>query len=100
MKTLIPRSQYMDHSVSHQEYYSQFVTPAILSLVRSAIGKKNIKTSTDEHFNDIPLHRWDLLASYPVMMAASKPLKECGDGFSLSGVVCIAKAAARIIKGE
>jgi len=88
----------MGGQISHQDYYAQFVTPAIMNVVRSAIGEKNIKASKDEHFNDIELARWDALSSYPVMQAASKPLKECGDFLSLSTVVCIAKAAARIIK--
>lgn len=76
---------YLDGLCTHREYYGQFVTSYIRGVVLSNIGKDKIKKSADEHFNDIPLKLWDRL-----------PLGRSG---SLSQKVCIAKEAARQIKG-
>lgn len=54
------------------------------------------KNSTDKHMNDIPLRKWDSLRIYP----RDGAMKECGDYLTLAGKVCIAKAAARMIKEE
>ena len=94
MKT---RKQYMGGECSHEEYYSQFVTDGILDMVEQSIGRDAIKAASwDKHFNSIPLGRWDCLAGRVNACAAQK-LRECGDGLSLAGGVCIAKAAARMI---
>ena len=96
MKT---RTQYMNHECSHAEYYGQFLTPAIVEAVKSRIGVDRIKQSEDEHFNDIPLAMWDAFLSHPAFQLHER-LKGVGDGWSLSGVVCVAKTAARKIKEQ
>jgi hypothetical protein len=106
MKT---RKQYMNKEVSHQDYYAQFVTETILDTVRSRIGTKRILKSTDPHFNDIPLQLWDNLAP-AIRMTCGKSLSvsnasTCSrevklGGVSLSDCVCVAKAAAKIIKEQ
>jgi hypothetical protein len=76
----------MNKEISHQEYYAQFVTKSILDTVRRCIGTSRILKSEDQHFNDIDLKSWDNL--YVINWG------------SLSDSVCVAKAAARIIKEQ
>lgn len=96
---------------AHRRYYAQFVTPAVLQLVRSRIGGKTIKQSTDPHFNDIPLSRWDALESSLRLLCLScmgdinGPVSVNATGqrsisWSLGDAVCIAKEAARQIKDD
>lgn len=93
MKT---RSQYITGEISHDEYYSQFVTPGVIERVKSRIGEKKIKQSSDPHFNDIPLNSWDVIG-VPADVVTKCGL--AGDSNTLSFQVCVNKAAARIIKG-
>lgn len=103
------RLDYRYKKVDHQTYYAQFVNEAVLGVVRSAIGVKAIKSSTDPHFNDIPLHRWDNIEPLIRQSIDTGLFKACNNTtygeehrdkflWSLSNGVCIAKAAARIIK--
>lgn len=88
--TTMTREEYMnavDKAAAHRQYYGQFVSDTVRQVVASRIGRAAILASTDPHFNDIPLKRWDDL--YPVLHRA---------GWSLSDVVCTAKEAARQIK--
>ena len=105
------RKDYRDRKCSHKEYYRQFVTHSVLHVVRNRIGADKIKNSTDPHMNDIPLKLWDQLAHSIRGAIDTKLFKACNnvtyaeesrDKFlwSLSDAVCIAKAAARIIKKE
>lgn len=95
---MITRKEYMNNSsVLHNEYYSQFVTPFIISYVKASFGEKRIKASTDPYFNDIPLYLWDNMVSF-VLSESKTKRKEINEGNSISTGVCIAKAAARIIK--
>jgi hypothetical protein len=84
------RGQYIGGGCSHDEYYGQFVTPAIVALVERSIGRKRILNSKDPHFNDIELVMWDNL-EVPLRAMATTRL-------ALSDAVCIAKRAARQIK--
>ena len=127
MEILINRKMYMQQSFeeyqktgngkdAHHRYYAQFVTPWVLEIVSLSIGEARIKDSSDEYFNDIPLSRWDnlevllkphILKALGESNASSyseeqqKEMKErhqyC---VSLSDYVCVAKAAARIIRGK
>ncbi len=94
MKT---RKQYLNQEVTHREYYSQFVTNGIKSIVSGSIGKDRIKNSNDKHLNDIPLSLWDGVA-HQIQQTPSqlgKRMDEAGDYCTLAGLVCIAKEAAR-----
>ena len=99
---MITRKQYLANSELHHEYYSQFVTPAILKAVHLKL-KDQIKNSTDPHFNDIPLRDWDHL-TLNMRLTMNVPLREkmeeCGDFYTLAGGVCILKAAATRLKKE
>lgn len=99
------RSEYMsqpyDPATSrqrHHEYYSQFVTEDDIELVRATFGAR-IATSCDELFNDIPLLEWDRLH----LSFVSRRLLFIANGnrdATLADMVCVLKAAARIIKRE
>lgn len=97
------RSEYIDvtfrngrqMTALHRKYYAQYVTDYVRGLVASRIGLEAIKNSKNEHFNDIPLPKWDALVPH---LGASKALISNGDWLSLSTGVCIAKEAARQIK--
>ena len=98
MKT---RKEYMAGKITHDEYYSQFVGDEVIHLVKRGIGEENIKNSIDPHFNDIPLRRWDRLSSALRLQAGKAVGMANGTGgVSLSDMVCVAKAAARMIKKE
>ncbi len=104
------REEYMsssreDGKKAHMEYYGQFVTPYIRHLVSRKFGDR--LNHCTEHFNEIPLEEWDVLAggtgsrssgkvSFPADLAVS--LKSVGDFMTLSVAVCILKEAARQIK--
>lgn len=96
---MITRKEYMDGIFTHEKYYSQFVDHNIKNLVTRSIGLHRIKSSTDPHFNDIPLHEWDGLESY-IRSICGKAINKANfdGGVSLSDCVCIAKQAARIVK--
>lgn len=98
------RSEYMngqgDKTLLHRQYYAQFVTDNVRALVLHTIGRSRLISSTDAHFNDIPLQRWDAMVR---MLPPSVPaaLKSCGDWLSLGGGVCVLKEAARqIVENE
>lgn len=95
---MFTRADYMQNRCTHREYYVQFVSDGICNLVRLHIGEERIKSSTDPHFNDIPLRLWDSLDYSMRAMCASK-LREAGSaGMSLFDTVCIAKEAAQQIR--
>jgi hypothetical protein len=68
----ITRADYLDSSkpeATHRAYYAQFVTDEIRQRLLRHIGREEIISSTDPHFNDIALRRWDALtryAAYPI----------------------------------
>lgn len=90
------RKQYINGECSHHEYYSQFVTDAVLERIKTSIGVETILESKDEHLNDIPLRRWDNIRVmfYPCVSAI---IKEANEGFAPATNVCIGKTAARIL---
>lgn len=86
---------YLNDKVTHREYYAQFVDDDVLDTVSRCIGERTIVASTDEHLNDIPLHRWDNL---PIDFFVQQKMKEIKQGYSLSDKVCVAKEAAKQIQ--
>ena len=95
-----------EQTALHRAYYAQFVTPAVLHYVQSAIGKNRLLGSTDPHLNDIPLVMWDRMEPVIRSMCLSRmgnvngavSVDEFGRrtiAWSLSDAVCIAKEAAR-----
>lgn len=104
MTTLYTRKDYMnepahlvgadplDRANAHRRYYDQFVNGQTIAHVVARIGGSNILASTDPHFNDIPLALWDKL-SHGLPLAIR--FEAVGDYCTLSGLVCVAKEAAR-----
>jgi hypothetical protein len=88
------RKQYLDGDCTHQQYYAQFVNAHITRMVSDNFSPEILKAAyaKDEHFNSIPLHEWDMLASW-----ITPNMKPYGDYLTLAGQVCIAKEAARQI---
>lgn len=99
MNEIISRKDYMAGKVCHDVYYGQFCNEGVKSAVLHSIGKARIKRSADKHFNDIPLVMWDSMAG-AIKSACGRQIAEANGtgGISMSDCVCVAKAAARIIK--
>lgn len=99
-RKLITRAQYMAGEATHNEYYDQF-GKLLIGSVRNVIGLERIAASRCEHFNDIPLHRWDALESIVVHTCGHliKQANGMGD-ISLSDCACAAKSAARLIREQ
>lgn len=95
---MILHSDYMDKKFTHDEYYGQFVTKGIIQYIGTSIGDERIKKSTDPHFNDIPLGEWDRLHGTMIYLCG-KQLKESGGFNALCDTVCVAKRAAKEIRG-
>lgn len=101
------RADYMAKRVSHEDYYRQFVTVRLYSVVGRMLGDR-IKASTDKHLNDVPLGLWDTLAqgSGTVLaaewaeVATSNASTTRGETrwLSLSDQVCVLKAAGQMIR--
>ena len=86
---MINRADFMADKVTFEEYYNQFVDQKVITLVVDMIGADTILESRDEHFNDIPLAKWDAVG------ACLPDIKWPADDWSSrSGLVCIGKQAA------
>lgn len=90
------RLQYLNNECTHEQYYNQLVTDSIKRIVLSNISKDKLIAAfnDDEHFNTIKLPVWDSIGRNFQVVAK---LNELGDTKTLSGLVCIAKAAAKQI---
>ncbi len=103
--SIYTRTDYMNNKCSHHEYYAQAVNESVLDYVKQAINEKAIANSTCEHFNDIPLKKWDNLhgIKHLIHIPTLKKMQGIAENekhflWSPCNQVCIAKAAARIIK--
>lgn len=94
------RQDYMASRVSHDTYYGQFVTAAVMDLLNERL-RQRVRGSTDPHFNDIALQTWDNLVPH-IPEDVWAMVRAAGDVNvrTLSNGVCILKAAARRIKQE
>ncbi len=96
---LIPyftREQYSRNEVTHEQYFAQFVTPRVISIVLHQFSVDELLASKDEHLNDLKLYRWDALHN-SIVDACRDILKEADEWTTMAITVCIAKAAARQI---
>jgi len=95
------RDQRMCDECTHEEYFRQFVTSAVLNTVRLAVGLERIMESTDPHLNDIPMGCWDRM-EHSIGQEIIKVKREQGlgerRGYSNSDAVCTAKQAARMMQ--
>ncbi len=94
------RQDYMGNKCTHDEYYGQFGIH-MLKDVENCIGYKTIIHSTDKHFNNIPLRRFDNMQGIVVIRVGRLIGKANGNGcISLSDCVCTVKAACHMIRDE
>jgi len=94
------RKDYMAKKVSHNDYYAQFVTDALMYDVVSSIGETKLLESNDDSFNDTTdLSQWDKLNPL-IRCYCGRSIADANGtgGISLSDTVCVAKQAARIWK--
>jgi len=103
------RVQYMAKECTHDQYYGQFVTPALRNIVIARIGKQRMIDSTDKYFNDITLKQWDDMKDIVRMSINTKKFMRLtwpdykGPNvvyWSTSDAVCIAKQVARMVREE
>jgi hypothetical protein len=96
------RADYMDGRCTRHQYWSQFVTPQALRLVKDDIGMKALRGSTDPHLNDIALERWDQLGRFLSDEWIRAVKAKTGDvhNVTTSDRVCILKTAAWMLLGE
>jgi hypothetical protein len=103
--SIITRKYYLDHSSEpgmHRRYYAQFVNDAVKDMVITDMGGKEKLIAAykkDEHFNSLPLYRWDSMA-VALRSLYNSVGKQLGDYYSNAGAVCILKEAARQIVEE
>lgn len=93
-ETLFTRTDRLAGKCTHREYYAQIVRLAGLKFTDSHELVRDAKKSTDEHYNDIPLARWDMAAAC-AQSSITRALRQCGDCFTLSGGLCTVKEAVR-----
>lgn len=105
---ILTRRQYMQRaSVSHDDYYAQFVTQQTLDHVNAAfeVETLGVALDADRHLNSIPLNRWDAIAHRPTEakgFVATLPMNRAaiaaaGETVTRAVLVCIAKRAARML---
>lgn len=87
------RQDYMQARCTFAEYYSAVAKTAGVRFSAKDRIVQDAARSSDPHYNDIPLRRWDAIAaSIPALGAA---FQSHGDFYSLAGAVCVAKQAVR-----
>jgi hypothetical protein len=95
-KNMHTRTDYLEGRCSHREYYAQFVVASVVARVLRNIGLAALRASTDEHFNDIPLAKWDAIL-FPFPSYLGDMMRERGDYPTMAGAVSICKEAARML---
>lgn len=98
------RKQRLDDECTHREYWGQFVTNVTRQRVLRMVGnkdrlKEHFQLEAEEFFhpNKIQMKVWD---RFTVVSTEAGKMREAGDYLTQSGIVCIAKEAARQIVEE
>jgi hypothetical protein len=94
-----PAEDYREGRCSPRQFHRQFIDETVLQIVKVGIGERDIRRSTERYFNDIDTRRWDLIAP-AIQRHLHAKIKKSGAFVSLALLVCIAKEAAVLIKGE
>lgn len=98
---MITRQEYLNNSSElHNAYHEQFVTYRIKQIVLANVTLTELLSSTDKYLNDINIGRWDSIGYQFNNSDLNKKMRDCGDYTTQAGLVCIAKAAARLIINE
>ncbi|MFF2053855.1 hypothetical protein ACFVU2_19780 [Leifsonia sp. NPDC058194] len=117
-KTIRTRNEYVrEKTISHHDYYAQFVTEATLRHVHNAFSVDTLRDALaqDRHLNSIPITRWDRLAIHELdvdrpwiglrssgRFTAAIPFDRAaaaaaGELVSRATLICIIKTAARML---
>ena len=98
-KLTITLKQYMNKEFTHREYNEQYVTERMMNIVENRFGAEKLATrlDEDEHLNNIPLIVWDRIGEIINCDELNKAMRANGDWTTLAGLVCVAKAAARMV---
>lgn len=111
------RDEYVrDRTVSHDDYYAQFVTEQALRKVESWFGVEQLSQALaeDRHLNTIPLRQWDALSIqeidqprgwspspsgrfYAAIELDREAIAVAGETVTRSTLVCVAKRAAQML---
>ena len=83
------RQDYLDGGCSHRQYYGQFVNASVLAMVKRHIGEDAILKSSDEHFNDIPLKKWDTAFHVCPAWISEEPFRSAPDATSRYGTLLL-----------
>lgn len=92
------REKYLDGEIAHADYYRMIYREAGITMKNSGILDecREALARGDEHLNDIPLQKWDMMAaSYINQEKLRQVFENHGDGCSMAGGVCIYKQAVR-----
>lgn len=102
------RKQYMNHECTHDQYYSSVLNSLgkgrVDYVLLMLIPRQQLLASTDEHFNDIPLSKWDAGHEAITRLVRWDMMEQTWNGeppprgtvyWSLSDSVCVLKQAAK-----
>ena len=87
------RQEYLEGTLSHADYYVWLAEFIGVTTADVPANTRELQNSKDEHFNDIPLTRWDKQDINVRPKAFAKGL-----AWSLSDTVCVLKALATQLK--
>lgn len=85
------RKQYMSNELNHAEFYTWLAEAIGASERNLPVSRETLQASTDAHFNDIALARWDRCDPIIRGMAVRAGMRS----WSLSDTVCVLKTIAR-----
>lgn len=89
MKT---RQDYLQGRCTHREYYGEIVKEAGITV--SDELRDECARSSDPHYNNIKLNRWDIYGT-AIRSKVAPLFRQRDDQVSLAGTVCVMKEAAR-----
>lgn len=94
------RADYVwNKTVTHRQYYGQFVNQKIIDLVAGVFGEEELTKAFEEdnNFNNIPLQTWDRIGNIIHTASLNDEMFKAKDYVTKSGLVCILKEAAKQI---
>jgi hypothetical protein len=87
----VKRKQYLSNELTHAEFYLWLGSAIGATADDLPVSVDRLRSSKDEHFNDIPLHKWDMRD----LRIRDKAFQSGMRLWSLSDTVCVLKAIAR-----
>ncbi len=107
---MFTRAQYLNKECTHREYWAQFVTAGMKSMVARNFSLERLQRSQNEYFNDVTvLSDWDIMRGNTFAMLDLKKWREIqypeytdptSIGWSMSDNTCLLKEAARQLVEE